>query len=418
MRARGRQAYRWHAHRLHAYDKPVKILLLAPHPFYQNRGTPIAVDLLLRTLCDAGHTVDIITFNEGQDRHYRNLCIYRVGRRLGFKDIRPGFSFKKLLLDALMIPHVGARLARERYDVIHAVEESAFIAWFYSVVTRTPFIYDMDSSLATQLSDKHPSLKRFVPLLRWFESIPIKRALFVVPVCDSLEMLAGHFRSSGVCLLKDISMLDTTPVGQMDADVRNQLVAFDSLFDSPRRYVLYVGNLESYQGIDLMLESFANAVLVLDDLILVIVGGSEADIAKYRHIADTLNIAAQVRFLGPRPIALLKTFCDQAQLLLSPRILGENTPMKLYSYLGSGVPVLATDLPTHSEVIDDQLGYLAAKDSQSFGAAIVDIFNDYETATLKGEKAIRFIDSHHSLEVFQQQVLALYAQVSKHLEHR
>ena len=396
----------------------MKILLLAPHPFYQNRGTPIAVDLLVRTLCDAGHSVDILAFNEGQARHYPNLRIFRVGQFLGLKNITPGFSFKKLLLDALMIPHVGVRLARERYDIIHAVEESAFIAWFYSVLTRKPFIYDMDSSLATQLSDKHPSLKRVVPLLRWLESIPIKRALFVVPVCDALEVLASQLRPSGVYLLKDISMLDTSPVEQMGTDIQEQLIAFDSLFDSPRRNVLYVGNLESYQGIDLMLESFAKAVSVLDDLALIIVGGSEVDIVKYRGLADSLGITAQVRFLGPRPIALLKAFCDQAQLLLSPRILGENTPMKLYSYLGSGVPVLATNLPTHTEVVDEQLAYLAATESQAFSAAIVDIFNDYETARHKADNAMRFIDSHHSLEVFQQRVLALYTQVSEHLEHQ
>ena len=401
-----------------AQDPPVKILLLAPHPFYQNRGTPIAVDLLVRTLCDAGHSVDIITFNEGQDRHYPNLRMFRVGKWLAFKNIRPGFSVKKLLLDALMIPHVGVRLARERYDVIHAVEESAFIAWFYSVVARKPFIYDMDSSLATQLSDKLPSLKRFVPLLRWLESIPIKRALFVVPVCDALEQLASQLRPSGVVLLKDISMLDTSPVQQMDINIQNQLVAFDSLFDSPRRYVLYVGNMESYQGIDLMLESFARAVSELDDLALILVGGNDLDIATYRTLAESLGITAHTRFLGPRPIALLKAFCDQAQLLLSPRILGENTPMKLYSYLGSGVPVLATDLPTHTEVVDDQLAYLATTTPQAFSATIVNIFNDYETATLKADNAARFIDKQHSLKVFQQRVLALYAQISEHLEHQ
>ena len=317
-----------------------------------------------------------------------------------------------------MIPHVGVRLARERYDIIHAVEESAFIAWFYSIVARKPFIYDMDSSLATQLSDKHPSLKRFVPLLSWLESIPIKRALFVVPVCDALEELASQLRPSGVYLLKDISMLDTSPVQQMDPEIQDQLIVFDSLFESHRRFVLYVGNMESYQGIDLMLESFARAVSIVDDLALVLVGGNEMDIATYKELADTLGITEQVRFLGPRPIALLKAFCDQAQLLLSPRTLGENTPMKLYSYLGSGVPVLATDLPTHTEVVDDQLAYLATTDSQAFGTAIADIFNDYDTAVLKAKNATRFIDSHHSLEVFEQRVLDLYAQVSEHLEHQ
>ncbi len=36
----------------------MKILLLAPHPFYQERGTPIAVRLLAETLAEDGHTID------------------------------------------------------------------------------------------------------------------------------------------------------------------------------------------------------------------------------------------------------------------------------------------------------------------------------------------------------------------------
>ena len=209
----------------------MNILLLAPHPFYQNRGTPIAVDLLVRTLCEAGHRVDVLAFNEGEDRHYTGLRIYRVGRWLGLQNVRPGFSLKKLLLDALMIPHTAALLLRHRYDVIHAVEESAFIAWFFSLFTRKPFIYDMDSSLVTQLTDKHQPLQPVAGVLRWLESIPIKGARMVLPVCDALAELALEHRASGVHLLKDISMLDTSPLDQMPTDIRQQWVDFKELFD-------------------------------------------------------------------------------------------------------------------------------------------------------------------------------------------
>ena len=43
----------------------MKILLVAPQPFYQERGTPIAVRLLAETLCGAGHEVDLLTLVNG-----------------------------------------------------------------------------------------------------------------------------------------------------------------------------------------------------------------------------------------------------------------------------------------------------------------------------------------------------------------
>ena len=48
----------------------MKVLMLAPHPFYQERGTPIAVDLLIRALTERGYQIDLLTFNDGNDVDY------------------------------------------------------------------------------------------------------------------------------------------------------------------------------------------------------------------------------------------------------------------------------------------------------------------------------------------------------------
>ena len=44
----------------------MKILLLAPHPFYQERGTPIDVHLVIRVLSERLNTeIDLLVYNEG-----------------------------------------------------------------------------------------------------------------------------------------------------------------------------------------------------------------------------------------------------------------------------------------------------------------------------------------------------------------
>ena len=80
----------------------MKVLMLAPHPFYQERGTPIAVDLLIRALTERGYQLDLLTFNEGKDVLYPGLTIYRVKPFPRIKNVRPGFTAKKLLLDILV----------------------------------------------------------------------------------------------------------------------------------------------------------------------------------------------------------------------------------------------------------------------------------------------------------------------------
>ena len=56
----------------------MNILLLAPQPFYQERGTPIAVRMLVETLCQAGNQVDLLTYHEGEDISLPGLKIYRI----------------------------------------------------------------------------------------------------------------------------------------------------------------------------------------------------------------------------------------------------------------------------------------------------------------------------------------------------
>ena len=56
----------------------MKILLIAPHPFFMERGTPIAVKLVLKVLTEAGHSIDLLTYHEGESIQLTNLRIYRI----------------------------------------------------------------------------------------------------------------------------------------------------------------------------------------------------------------------------------------------------------------------------------------------------------------------------------------------------
>ncbi|MGB5424295.1 MAG: hypothetical protein WBN03_19185, partial [Desulfobacterales bacterium] len=74
----------------------MRILLAAPEPFYQERGTPIAVKLLVETLCDAGYDIDLLTYHEGEDPGVRKLKIFRIKAPAFITNIPIGLSWKKL----------------------------------------------------------------------------------------------------------------------------------------------------------------------------------------------------------------------------------------------------------------------------------------------------------------------------------
>ena len=387
----------------------MKILLLAPHPFYQERGTPIAVDLLVSALSERGDTVDILTFHEGQDKHYANAKVYRINPILPIRGISPGFSAKKLYCDAVMFFKMISMLNKKEYDFIQAVEESATLAMFYKPFSKVPYVYDMDSVITEQLLEKSKKFKIFIPLIRFFETKTIKHSLAVVAVCQAIVDYARRYRDSDIYLLHDISLLSNEqPSGQVDE--------LSHFVEPGMKIGLYIGNLETYQGIDLLLDTLVDYSHEHRDVCLLIIGGKEDDIEHYQSKAQQMGVSKFIKFLGPRPISDMGAYMKQADFLLSPRLKGTNTPMKVYSYLGSGVPVLATALPTHTQVMSEQIGFLSEPDGASFSSKMSEMIKQPDRARLKAQKAIAFIQANHSEQAFRKRVHDIYGSIENMLK--
>lgn len=186
----------------------MNVLMLAPHPFYQARGTPIAVDLVLRVLSSHGETIDVVTFPEGEDVYYDNVTIHRTPSFSFTRNIRPGFSIKKLICDLFLFVKAVNLVRSGRYDLVHAGEEAVFIALFLKKVFGIPYIYDMDSSLVQQLTDKYPWLRWGRALLCMFEGAAVKNAEAVIPVCRALATEVERYSpNKKIVVIPDISLL-------------------------------------------------------------------------------------------------------------------------------------------------------------------------------------------------------------------
>jgi glycosyltransferase involved in cell wall biosynthesis len=103
---------------------------------------------------------------------------------------------------------------------------------------------------------------------------------------------------------------------------------------------------------------------------VVIVGSREDDIRRYRNVAGGLGIESPVHFLGRRPVHPLSNLLRQADMLVSPRLKGLNTPMKICSYLDSGTAVSATRLRTHTLILDDRTAYLVDPEPDAMEARV------------------------------------------------
>ena len=185
----------------------LKILFLAPHPFYQNRGTPIAVNLVLKVLSQRGDHVDIITYPEGQNKLYPNVTIHRTPQLPLIDNIRPGFSWKKIVCDVFMFFQALRLVLSNKYDLVHAGEEAVFIGLVLKFLFNIPYVYDMDSSLSQQMIEKYPRLTLFTKFFNFFEKVAVKHAKAVIPVCEALAYDIKKYRPHKIVVIPDISLL-------------------------------------------------------------------------------------------------------------------------------------------------------------------------------------------------------------------
>ncbi len=381
----------------------MKILVLGPHPFFQERGTPIALRLLLESLAEQGHMLVALVFAEGKPINIENCSIIRTARVPLMGPVRPGFSVKKVLYDLLLFCKAWSLLRQSSFDVIHAGEEAVFLAWLLAKWFRKPYVYDMDSALPQQIVEKYPRLRWSAPILERIERDAIANSAGVLPVCRALATrIRGTGFSGPVQVLEDISLLEKQTI--RSSPFQNDLPSAGVMTT-----IMYVGNLESYQGIDLLLESFATARKTVDTIRLVVIGGSDSDIRDYASIADEMGLSSDVLFLGSRPAEHLGHYLSQADVLVSPRIKGVNTPMKIYSYLDSGQPVLATRLPTHTQVLDKEIAMLADPECQSFAEALVTLASDPDLRKRLGKAAKKRVAEQYSIEAYKEKLANFYA---------
>ncbi len=380
----------------------MRILLLAPHPFFQERGTPIAVGMLATALAQRGDVVDILTYHEGEDRAFAdNVTIHRIPPPRFVHGIRPGFSIKKLICDAAMYPKAAAMVASNTYDCIHAVEESVFMAQAIGKRHAIPYIFDMDSSMPQQIVDKISLAKPLLPLMRKIEAAAIHHAAAVVPMCDALADTARSLGARHVEVLHDVSLL---PENYQP----NPKQGFRKALNLNGPTLLYLGNLESYQGIDLLLSSFALAANSAPEAHLVIAGGRIDDIQTYTTKAATLGIPKKIHFLGPRPISHMADLFHDADILVSPRTQGNNTPMKIYSYLDAERAILATNLPTHTQVLTPHVAALASPTKEAMADGMLKLLQDDTLRATLGQQAKQLARECYSIPAFQNTVNRLY----------
>lgn len=389
---------------------PLRILMLAPEPFFEPRGTPFSEYHRIKALGELGHRVDLVTYPIGRDVALPNLRIFRGPRPPLVRKVPIGPSLTKLVLDGLMLVTIARRALAERYDVIHSHEEMGLVGVWLSRRLGIPHLYDMHSSLPQQLGNFRYSQSGLLRrLFTWAEDQMVHRSQVVVTICQELQDAVTAMGAGDRSLLienvmgGDVEEAPTlTPAG-----IRTR---WSIPADAP--LALYTGTFEAYQGVELLVSASARFAATHPTLRVLVVGGEPAQVERMQAQAAAAGAGPVMVFTGQQPAREIPAFVAAADLLVSPRIRGTNTPLKIYSYLRSGKPIVATDLLTHTQVLSPDVARLVAPDADALASAIAELVDRPDERARLAGAARRLAAERYSREAYVRRTAEAYARLT------
>jgi glycosyltransferase involved in cell wall biosynthesis len=384
----------------------MKILMLSPQPFFEPRGTPISVYQRLEALSALGHHIDLITYHVGKDVDFPNVKIHRVRNIKRIQHVRIGPSRAKILLDTLMIFKAIRMLMTKRYDVIHSHEEAGFFGVLLARVFRTRHVYDMHSVLSKQLGNfDFGNTPFFVRVFEALEKMVLRKSNAVINVGADLD---EYVRSVDPAIQR--ITIENVALHAYQTPIEPQALTelAEKLNLHGRIPILYTGTYERYQGLDMVLDCVDKVVKQYPEVIFIFVGAKVYQAQEWTEKAEARNLGNHTLFINVVSPEDSMVYLAYAAILISPRLNGTTVPLKIYSYLHAGKPIVATNINAHTQVLTEDTAMLVDPNQDAFAEGILNLLADPELARCMGENAHRLAQEKFNYQNYMMKLNKIY----------
>lgn len=345
--------------------------MLAPTPYFADRGCHVRIYEEARALIHRGCDVRIVTYHNGRDMP--GIPTHRIAGLPWYRRLTAGPSWQKPLLD-LQLLFKALSVARSfRPQILHAhLHEGASIALMLRPLLGIPLVMDFQGSLTTECRD-HGFFKGGSLLERLFSGVE----RFVNGAADAIitsstagaEALVSEWgvpkrKVSAVIDGVDTEFFRPYPRGE----ARRQLGIADT---TP--LVVYLGLLNRYQGVDLLLESAKLLKERGSRLRFLVMGYPEQE---YREAARRMGLADMVTFSGRIDYGQAALYLSAGDLAVSPKLSASEANGKLFNYMACGLPTLVFDTPVNREILADSGVYAACGDAADLARNMEELLAD------------------------------------------
>ena len=349
----------------------LRILMLAPTPYFADRGCHVRIYEEARALLALGHQVEIVTYHLGRDMP--EIPTHRIPPIPWYRKLEAGPSWHKPYLDILLFFKALAVARRFRPDLIHAhLHEGAFLGVFLKLVLGVPLLLDSQGSLTTEIVD-HGFCRRTSLIGRIFVSLEkfINRGADAI-ITSSTPGATDLIDTWKIPVGKVSALIDGVNTDEFRPGDRTAARRELGL-PNEMPVVAFLGLFNRYQGMDLLLESIALLKERGVPVHFLLMGFPEE---RYRKQAAEKGLSGMATFTGRVDYRDAARFLAAADLAVSPKISLTEANGKLFNYLACGLPCLVFDTPINQEILGDCGVYASYGDADDFALRMEELLGD------------------------------------------
>jgi len=237
------------------------------------------------------------------------------------------------------------------------IESFTFLisAFFYLLFKKADFFYTRDKEILPLILIK----KSFIyeahgfPKNYFLYSPFLKKLKGIIVITQKLKEL---FVEKGIPENKISVAPDAVDLGKFDIKISKEEARKKLNLPQDKILLGYVGMLKTMgmeKGIDIAIESLK----FLDDNVnLILVGGSEDEIEFYKKLSRDLHLEGRVVFICRVKHQLVPFYLKAFDVLIAPFPDNEHyrlymSPLKIFEYMASKRPIVASDLPSIREIL-------------------------------------------------------------------
>ena len=390
-----------------------KICMIAPIPFFEDRGAPIRVYGEAKGLANLGHEIDVVCYHLGRAVPEVHR-IHRIHHIPWYNTTAAGPSYHKVYLDLMVLSKALHVIKSYDVDVVHAhLHEGAAIAQMLNAILKLkkPVIFDAQGSLTGEMAShgflKPTSLQfRF---WRWLENKICDNSSFILASSHHLlRLLRYDFRIPEEKTALVLDGVDTDLFNPKRFDREKIRHEFDLANDD---VIIYTGLFSRYQGLNFLIEDVVPRVVKENKNAKFVLIGYPAK--EYIKLAKNARVHENILFMGKQRYADVPKFLAAADIAVTPKRMemGEAN-LKVLTYMAMGLPTIAFNYEYNTQLLQDGGLTTEPGDVNGFTDAIINLLCNPKQRRMMGKKARSLAQNKHSWLSVASKLVDVYRKLS------